>query len=105
MATVSADMMFQCVFDGSLSMSDMDIERRPYHKNCSCALHNLKDKCPHSGSRRRTLSFAKRKFGKDCSVSASPVSSQYSHICSSSARSRECKSENSDTLASSLRIG
>ncbi|CAL9026414.1 unnamed protein product [Prunus brigantina] len=34
-----AGMMFQCVFEGSLSMQDSEIERRPYHKNCSCALH------------------------------------------------------------------
>ncbi|KAI5320720.1 hypothetical protein L3X38_040428 [Prunus dulcis] len=37
-----AGMMFQCVFEGSLSMRDTEIERRPYHKNCSCALHKSK---------------------------------------------------------------
>ncbi|RXH74318.1 hypothetical protein DVH24_029039 [Malus domestica] len=35
-----AGMMFRCVFEGSLSMQDTEIERRPYHKNCSCALHS-----------------------------------------------------------------
>ncbi|KVH88695.1 hypothetical protein Ccrd_026052 [Cynara cardunculus var. scolymus] len=37
MATRAAGMMFHCVFEGSLSMSEMDKEQRPYHKNCNCA--------------------------------------------------------------------
>ncbi|PQP97438.1 hypothetical protein Pyn_10107 [Prunus yedoensis var. nudiflora] len=37
-----AGMMFQCAFEGSLSMQDTEIERRPYHKNCTCALHKFK---------------------------------------------------------------
>ncbi|MCD7472569.1 hypothetical protein HAX54_013840 [Datura stramonium] len=80
MATGAAAMMLRCVFDGSLSMSDMDIERRPYHKNCSCALHKQKGKntstCVHS----RNISFPKRKNCKDMtlSIAASQFSSQSS---------------------------
>ncbi|KAG5593985.1 hypothetical protein H5410_035217 [Solanum commersonii] len=71
MATGAAAMMLQCVFDGSLSMSDMDIERRPYHKNCSCALHKQKgdisqpSTCVHS----RNISFPKRQIRKDMILS------------------------------------
>ncbi|MBA0779183.1 hypothetical protein Gotri_003457 [Gossypium trilobum] len=32
-------MMFRCVFQGSISMQDCLMERRPYHRNCQCALH------------------------------------------------------------------
>ncbi|CAA3016317.1 Hypothetical predicted protein [Olea europaea subsp. europaea] len=47
-ATGAADMMFRCVFEGSLSMCDMDIERRPYHRNCTCALHKQKSSCSNA---------------------------------------------------------
>ncbi|KAI3694839.1 hypothetical protein L1987_77820 [Smallanthus sonchifolius] len=43
MATRAARMLQYCVFEGSLSMSEMDKQCRPYHKNCSCALHRPKD--------------------------------------------------------------
>ncbi|KAI3781989.1 hypothetical protein L2E82_12018 [Cichorium intybus] len=46
MATGAAAIMLHCVFEGSLSMSEIDKERRPYHKNCSCALHSPKDETP-----------------------------------------------------------
>ncbi|XP_010542082.1 PREDICTED: uncharacterized protein LOC104815397 [Tarenaya hassleriana] len=35
-----ADGMFRSIFEGCLSGCDAAIERRPYHKNCSCALHD-----------------------------------------------------------------
>ncbi|KAI3446810.1 hypothetical protein Pfo_003475 [Paulownia fortunei] len=92
MATGAAEIMFRCVFDGSLSMCDMDIERRPYHRNCKCALHKVKAKCSHTGSKQRNVSFPKREFRNNCSfsVSASTISSQSSYVHSSSNRSREC---------------
>ncbi|KAL4564103.1 hypothetical protein LXL04_028155 [Taraxacum kok-saghyz] len=31
--------MFQRVYEGCISTDDMDVRRRPYHHNCSCALH------------------------------------------------------------------
>ncbi|KAL5772770.1 hypothetical protein ACOSP7_012382 [Xanthoceras sorbifolium] len=42
MASREAEMVLGCVFNGSLSLHDLSIERRPYHKNRSCALHDLK---------------------------------------------------------------
>ncbi|PIN09384.1 hypothetical protein CDL12_18037 [Handroanthus impetiginosus] len=83
MAAGGANTMFRCVFDASLSMCDTDIERRPYHYNCKCALHKQKGKCSSIGSRQRNVSFPKREFKDKCcsvSVSASTVSARSSYV-------------------------
>uniref|UniRef100_A0A803N6U6 Uncharacterized protein n=1 Tax=Chenopodium quinoa TaxID=63459 RepID=A0A803N6U6_CHEQI len=44
-------LLFRGVFEGSISGSHLEIDRRPYHKNCTCALHGLSGggaKCHHS---------------------------------------------------------
>ncbi|CAN6540677.1 unnamed protein product [Malus baccata var. baccata] len=56
-------MMFQCVFEGSLSMQDTEIERRPYHKNCGCALHSNAGVC--SNACQRNISFPKKQSWSD----------------------------------------
>ncbi|KAH6761022.1 hypothetical protein C2S52_008296 [Perilla frutescens var. hirtella] len=93
MSSAAGDMMFRCVFNGSLSMCDMNIERRPYHKNCQCALHEGKGECSHSGSQHRNISFPKRDFSSKCSLTALPasssLSSQSSYVHSSSTRSND----------------
>ncbi|KAG8367531.1 hypothetical protein BUALT_Bualt16G0081500 [Buddleja alternifolia] len=95
MATVAAEMMFGCVFDGSLSMCDTDIERRPYHRNCTCALHKMKGKCSHVGSQHRNISFPKRELTNNFSFSIS-ASHSSSYVHNSSTRStRDCISEGS----------
>ncbi|KAL8497764.1 hypothetical protein ACS0TY_021196 [Phlomoides rotata] len=44
-------------------MCDVDIERRPYHRNYKCALHKSKRKCSHStGSKHRNVAFPRTKF-------------------------------------------
>ncbi|KAB2618847.1 hypothetical protein D8674_014716 [Pyrus ussuriensis x Pyrus communis] len=58
-----AGMMFQCVFEGSLSMQDTEIERRPYHKNCNCALHSKVGIC--SNACQRNISFPKKQSWSD----------------------------------------
>ncbi|KAG8367527.1 hypothetical protein BUALT_Bualt16G0081100 [Buddleja alternifolia] len=92
MTTGTADFMFRCVFDGSSSMSDRNIERRPYHRNCKCALHKVKGKCSHTGSRQRNIAFPKKELRTNCSlsVSASIASSQSSYFENSSFRLTEC---------------
>ncbi|KAI3513836.1 hypothetical protein L1887_12033 [Cichorium endivia] len=57
MATGAAAMMLHCVFEGSLSMSEIDKERRPYHKNCSCALHRPKDETPTTCFHHTRISY------------------------------------------------
>ncbi|GMJ07250.1 hypothetical protein HRI_004394200 [Hibiscus trionum] len=79
MATGAAEMMFRCVFNGSISMQDGFIERRPYHRNCKCALHKLKGGCSSTCSSRTTkLPFPKKQAWGNCclSLSASKLSSQ-----------------------------
>ncbi|EEF38888.1 conserved hypothetical protein [Ricinus communis] len=70
MAMIGADLMLCCVFDGCLSVQDMEIKRRPYHRNCNCALHNLKGVCPAACFQRRNISFPIKKHSwRDCSLS------------------------------------
>ncbi|KAL2481212.1 hypothetical protein Adt_34178 [Abeliophyllum distichum] len=101
MATAATDLMFRCVFEGSLSMCDMDIDRRPYHRNCTCALHKQKGICSNSVSHRSNISFPKKDLWNKCSlisVSASTFSSRSSHDGDSPVRSRECINEGSGKL-------
>ncbi|KAK9697934.1 hypothetical protein RND81_08G070800 [Saponaria officinalis] len=39
--------VYNCVFDGSISGPHCEIDRRPYHRNCGCALHRSGGGCPH----------------------------------------------------------
>ena len=94
MATgAAAEMMLRCVLEGSLVMQEIEVERRPYHRNCSCALHNLKGVCSSACSRTRNISFSKKKTWNDCSLSmaASQLSSQSSLHGGSLVRSMESK--------------
>ncbi|KAG6740924.1 hypothetical protein POTOM_056395 [Populus tomentosa] len=56
MAAGSADGFFRHVYDGCLSGGDMGIDRRPYHRNCRCALHKSKENCPHALPRWKSTS-------------------------------------------------
>ena len=74
-------MVLGCVFNGSLSLHELNIERRPYHKNCSCALHDLKGVCSSNTSlKKNILSFQKKQVwssteNHSLSLSASKASS------------------------------
>ncbi|KAK1403469.1 Cyclophilin-like peptidyl-prolyl cis-trans isomerase family protein [Heracleum sosnowskyi] len=89
MNAAAGHMILQCVFDSSLSMSDMDIERRPYHRNCSCALHKQNDTsaCFQQGK----VAFPKIQSWTDCSISvtSSKTSIQSLHICGLSGKNKE----------------
>lgn len=83
MATGACQMMFQCVFEGSISLHDMEIERRPYHKNCGCALHNLNDGiCSKACPQQRYVSFSKKTSWTDYCMhtTASKFSSHQSFL-------------------------
>lgn len=69
MVTEVADMMLQMVFNGSISVYDMDIERKPYHRNCTCALHKLKRVCPKTCPQHRHISFTQKGTPNYCSLS------------------------------------
>lgn len=95
MATRAAAMMLQSVVNvGSISMNDMCIKWKPYHKNCGCTLHNLKDsKCSlNTCFDRRKILFPNHNkkqalAGFDCSglsISTVSTSSQSSLLSSDS---------------------
>ncbi|KAK7840070.1 hypothetical protein CFP56_017170 [Quercus suber] len=67
MAIGAAEMMLQCVFNGSISVHDMEIERRPYHRNCSCALHKLENVCSNDYSQQGKISLPSQSLQKLCS--------------------------------------
>ncbi|KZV29619.1 hypothetical protein F511_00897 [Dorcoceras hygrometricum] len=54
MNTIADDIILQCFHGGDVSVHQMEKERRPYHRNCSCALHKSEDAnsraCPHHKS-------------------------------------------------------
>ncbi|KAJ8753235.1 hypothetical protein K2173_017844 [Erythroxylum novogranatense] len=78
MAFGAVDMMLQCVFDGSISMHNLGIERRPYHRNCKCELHRSKGTCSNACPKKRNVSFRKKLKWNDRSMcmKASGFSSQ-----------------------------
>ncbi|KAF8033856.1 hypothetical protein BT93_C0199 [Corymbia citriodora subsp. variegata] len=84
MATLAAEMMLPCVLEGSLSLNDMEIERRPYHHNCSCALRKFKGTCPGACDRHGNVSYLRKDPGRIVvSVIVSNCSSQSSSLASS----------------------
>ncbi|GMI97619.1 hypothetical protein HRI_003431200 [Hibiscus trionum] len=94
-AGATAETMLRSVLAGSLVMQEFEVERRPYHKNCGCALHNLKGICSSACSRARNLSFPKKNNWRniDCSLSmANPQFSSRSYpVVGTSIKSVESK--------------
>ncbi|KAF5469630.1 uncharacterized protein LOC121242472 [Juglans microcarpa x Juglans regia] len=39
-AGAAAEGLLRCVYEGCIAGCDTEIERRPYHRNCGCALHD-----------------------------------------------------------------
>ncbi|EXC06929.1 hypothetical protein L484_007609 [Morus notabilis] len=79
MASSAAEMIFRCVFEASISMRDQEIERRPYHKYCKCALHSMKgtntsNACPH----QRNISFPKKQSWSDDALSMAACNYKFS---------------------------
>lgn len=80
-AAAPGDGVFRCVFDGSIAGCDTGIERRPYHRNCSCALHKSRNNCSHGWQKSKVVSYPMRRaWSEGClalaaSVNSSPSSS------------------------------
>ncbi|KAM7264372.1 hypothetical protein ACFE04_002055 [Oxalis oulophora] len=51
----------------SISGNDIGIERRPYHKNCGCALHKSKGHCQHTAS-NKVVSYPLRRAWSEGSL-------------------------------------
>nr|GMD76989.1 uncharacterized protein LOC109177774 [Ipomoea batatas]GMD80163.1 uncharacterized protein LOC109177774 [Ipomoea batatas] len=78
----SSDGLLRAVFDGCIS-HDAGIKRRPYHRNCSCALHKLRGHCSHLAGNKNAVSYPiRRSWSEGClalatgaGAGASPCSS------------------------------
>ncbi|XP_047339631.1 uncharacterized protein LOC124943118 [Impatiens glandulifera] len=75
MATgVARDGLIRGFFDACISGADAGIQRRPYHKNCSCALHKSRGQCSHSTS-RNNVSYPIRRTWSEGSFTLMAASS------------------------------
>ncbi|CAL1414867.1 unnamed protein product [Linum trigynum] len=82
MASAISSILVHCAFDGclaSISIHDTVIEKRPYHKNCKCALHKQKGNCSHIWSTQRNVSFPKKTIGGSLTMTVSSNNSIHSH--------------------------
>ncbi|RZC80186.1 hypothetical protein C5167_042768 [Papaver somniferum] len=81
MAAAAAEGLIRCVFEGCISTSDTDIERRPYHKNCNCALHRSSSKSSSAAATancnsKKKLSYPiRRSWSEGCLALAAGASS------------------------------
>uniref|UniRef100_M1ADF5 Uncharacterized protein n=1 Tax=Solanum tuberosum TaxID=4113 RepID=M1ADF5_SOLTU len=84
--SAAGDAIFRGVFEGSISGHDLEISKRPYHRNCGCALHKSRGNCSHS-SRYMTVSYPiRRSWSEGCLslvAAASAAASGHSSPCSS----------------------
>ncbi|KAF3453012.1 hypothetical protein FNV43_RR03445 [Rhamnella rubrinervis] len=86
-AASAADGVFRCVFDGCIAGCDA-IERRPYHRNCSCALHKSRQQCGHAWHKTKNISYPMRRaWSEGClslhlvaSANSSPSSSPHAAV-------------------------
>nr|XP_027065419.1 uncharacterized protein LOC113691474 [Coffea arabica] len=67
MATGAAgDGILRGMFDGCISGSDLGIQRRPYHRNCSCALHKSRGHCSHASKYNNVSYPIRRSWSEGC---------------------------------------
>ncbi|XVF34483.1 hypothetical protein REPUB_Repub18cG0062600 [Reevesia pubescens] len=91
MAAGAADGLFRSIYEGCISGCDIGIERRPYHRNCRCALHDKsRGNCPHASPKSKNVSYPiRRAWSEGClamaaaschsSPSSSPASAGHAH--------------------------
>ncbi|CAH1449208.1 unnamed protein product [Lactuca virosa] len=83
MATEAAGYgMFQRVYGGCISTDDMGVRRRPYHHNCSCALH--KSGGGHCSHLAKVSYPIRRCWSEGSIVAITSMASPDSSPCSSS---------------------
>nr|XP_004516906.1 uncharacterized protein LOC101499882 [Cicer arietinum] len=82
MATGAADGFLRPIYEGCISGYDHCVERRPYHRNCGCALHSKSRKlCTHKMPRCNNVSYPMRRAWSEgnlvlmASVHSSPSTS------------------------------
>ncbi|CAJ1944745.1 unnamed protein product [Sphenostylis stenocarpa] len=82
MATGGAtpDGLFWSVYEGCISGYDNCVERRPYHRNCGCALHNKSLHCTHKLPRSNNVSYPMRRAWSEGSLVLAATSSSPSQF-------------------------
>ena len=68
MATGAADGLFRSVYEGCIAGCDTGKERRPYHKNCGCALHKAGKECSHPLPKCKNVSYPIRRAWSEGSL-------------------------------------
>ncbi|KAK6942234.1 hypothetical protein RJ641_027611 [Dillenia turbinata] len=87
------------VYEGCISGNDMGIERRPYHKNCDCALHKSRKQCSHTMNGGPNISYPiRRSWSEGClalaaSVHSSPSSSPAAILVKNSSQLSLCREQ------------
>ncbi|CAF1701470.1 hypothetical protein Bca4012_002697 [Brassica carinata] len=99
---MAADGIFRCIFEGCISGLDSGIERRPYHKNCDCALHGKsknqrRKSCRRHGS-SESISFPIRRSWSEGNV----LAMNFPSSSSSSSNLQSLSSSSSLTTLASL---
>ncbi|CAH8383779.1 unnamed protein product [Eruca vesicaria subsp. sativa] len=94
---MAADGIFRSIFEGCISGLDSAIERRPYHKNCDCALHDGSRK--NQNQRKKSC---RRRHGSSESISF-PIRRSWSegNILAMNFPSSSSSSSNLQSLSSS----
>ncbi|TKY54746.1 Cyclophilin peptidyl-prolyl cis-trans isomerase family protein isoform 1 [Spatholobus suberectus] len=81
MATgATPDRIFWSVYEGCISGYDNCVERRPYHRNCGCALHNKPFNCTHKLQRCNNVSYPMRRAWSEGSLVLANSSSSPSQV-------------------------
>lgn len=61
MATGAAEGLLRCIFSWAIAARDSEIERRPYHRHCSCALHDPRWCSKPPNARNHTIFYPFRR--------------------------------------------
>ncbi|GMJ07248.1 hypothetical protein HRI_004394000 [Hibiscus trionum] len=76
MATGAADgFLRSLIYEGCISGCDLGIERRPYHRNCRCALHDksFPGNCSHVFPKSKKVSYPIRRSWSEGSLAMAAV--------------------------------
>ncbi|KAK1276611.1 hypothetical protein QJS04_geneDACA003778 [Acorus gramineus] len=95
MAAGAADGLLRCVFEGCLRIFDTEIERRPYHRNCGCALHGSRGRQPCRAAEK--VSFGKAR-GSSSQASSAAVAQREREREMSSSRLQQIEGDESVLL-------
>ncbi|KAL3747862.1 hypothetical protein ACJRO7_016644 [Eucalyptus globulus] len=88
-ATGGSEGLFRPFYEGCLSGCDGGIGRRPYHRNCGCALHKEGRNCSHANLKSMSLSYPIRKSWSEGNLAL--MASMHSSPSSSPATAPRCR--------------